>query len=204
MTLRRTTLTRRTPLRARPKHTETERPPAPPINFDAAAAAIANRERSAAAPRREHAPVPEPVPAASKPHDTGFPRVVRETMLDRDNLTCQRCGDPIDQESFLGYSMQHRDNRHMGGTRWEGVNLPSNGITMCGSATTGCHGWAESNPTEAERLGFAVQSWADPTTVPVKTHRGWRLLTDNGTAWPCPEPPNGDAHTVAQRKAAAR
>lgn len=71
----------------------------------------------------------------------------------------------------------------MGGTRWEGINLPSNLLTLCGSGTTGCHGWIEHHPTYAEDHGWSVRQHERLTVaaVPVWTWRGWQYLEDDGT-----------------------
>lgn len=204
MALRRTPLARKTPLRATSslsrgrRETPLERPPAPPLDFDQAARAMRRRAESEAAPRREHKPVPAPVPATKRPANTGFPSVVRQTILDRDGMACARCGVPVD---VVGFNLQHRDNRGSGGTRDPRLNRAANGLTLCGSGTTRCHGWVEGHPEEAERLGYAVQSWADPESVPVYyAGQGWMLLSDNGCRRPCPVPTDGNAHAAARRK----
>jgi hypothetical protein len=145
-------------------------------------------------------PVPKPEKVA-KVRPTGFPPVVRQMILDRDLLACARCGISIDRDGWPGYSLQHRDNRGSGGTSDPRANLAGNGLTLCGSGVTGCHGWAEDNETAACLLGYAVKSWAEPTSVPVYVHgRGWHLLDNNGGRTVCTEPPGGDAHAVAKRK----
>lgn len=68
----------------------------------------------------------------------------------------------------------------MGGTSRPAANALSNLITLCGSGTTGCHGWVESYPTAARELGLAVASWDNPLTIPVTTWRGLILLDDAG------------------------
>lgn len=198
--MRRTPLARKAPLRNRPT-TGTWTPPEPvPMDLDAAAAALAHQQASAEAPRRTHAPVPDPQ-RADRPKVTGaFPPVVRQTIIDRDHMLCQRCGRQADATAH-GYSMQHRNARGMGGTSDPRLARPSNGILLCGSGTTGCHGWVEANPEAAERLGLAVPSWADPESVPVLTFDGWVLLANNGAAYPCTPPTNGDALTSARRLA---
>jgi len=58
------------------------------------------------------------------------------------------------------------------------VNL----LTLCGSGTTGCHGWVEAHPQDATMSGWSVPSWADPATVPVRHwEHGWALATPDGT-----------------------
>jgi len=82
----------------------------------------------------------------------------------------------------------------MGGTTRPAINAPSNLLTLCGSGTTGCHGWVEAHPTDARARGLAVASWDVPALTPVQTWRGWVLLDDDGdfevlpdfTPWSCP------------------
>lgn len=99
----------------------------------------------------------------------------------RDDHRCVRCC-----ESDMGtpLSTHHRRNRGMGGSRWPGINLPSNLLTLCGSGTTGCHGWVTDHPREAMAAGLVVSKFADPTAMPVYTWRGWVQLTDDGEAVP--------------------
>lgn len=169
------------------------------MNPEAARHALTRQRDSLAAPRPLfEGPVADPVRPKPGP-DGSFTHLVRETILDRDHRTCMRCGAGIDGPA--GYSLQHRINRGAGGTSDPLIGRPSNGITLCGSATTGCHDWAEKHPLDAERAGYAVASWADPTSVPVLTYAGWLLLTDSGNAWAAMQPPDGDAHSVARRRA---
>lgn len=191
---------RRTPMkRATPTATRVEREPAP---FDPVAAktALTRQAHSLAAPRWFTGPVPDVSQRAPKPVSTGFPAEVRALILERDQHQCVACGIGVD--TGVGYSLQHRDNRGMGGTSSPHINQPVNGLTMCGSGTTGCHGKAEANPLWANRMGFAVAWWADPETVPVHTWRGWaRLVSGSPDLWLwCSAPPDGDAHTVGCRK----
>lgn len=77
----------------------------------------------------------------------------------------------------------------MGGSRWPGINAPANLLTLCGSGTTGCHGWVEHHPEWAKAHGWSVsRTWADgrllidPADVAVWTWRGWVLVS--GTVQP--------------------
>lgn len=83
-------------------------------------------------------------------------------------------------------STQHRVARGMGGTRWAGINLPSNLLTLCGSGTTGCHGWVEAHPVWATAHGWSVPRWEadEVATVPVWTWRGWVYLERIGALRP--------------------
>lgn len=110
-------------------------------------------------------------------------------IRDRDNWACVHCGcDAIYAAKFRGLTTQHRKARGMGGTTDPAINSPSNLITLCGSGTTGCHGWVEDNPTQAHQLGLAVWSHEDPLQVPVHTRQGWRLLDNDGLAVPTGPP----------------
>jgi hypothetical protein len=52
---------------------------------------------------------------------------------------------------------------------------------VCGSGTTGCHGWIEHHPDKAGKEGWHVRPWEDPDEVPVKILRQeWQTLLDNG------------------------
>lgn len=54
-------------------------------------------------------------------------------------------------------------------------------VWLCGSGTTGCHGWAEHFPAEAEPDGWALPSTAAPELVAIR-HYLWGpvLLTPDG------------------------
>lgn len=87
----------------------------------------------------------------------------------RDDRSCVRCG-----RSVIGirYSLHHRKPRSQGG-----ADTPANLITLCGTGTTGCHGWIESWRDAAGDAGWLVPRGADPAGVAVTT---WQ----HGPAWP--------------------
>lgn len=94
-------------------------------------------------------------------------RRARAAVKERDQGMCVRCGGP-------GTNWDHRKNRSQGG-RWEA----SNGQTLCGSGTTGCHGFVTLNPAAAVLEGFTVPSWARPELWPAWRHDvGWVLYFD--------------------------
>lgn len=100
---------------------------------------------------------------------------VRNERIDkRDQQRCARCGVII----WSGGSRHHRKFRSR-----RGGDEVSNGLLLCGSGTTGCHGWAHSNPRSARMAGFAVESHEDPRLVPVM-HAVYGLvwLDDEGGA----------------------
>ncbi len=111
--------------------------------------------------------------------DGAFTPDQREQILDRDGWCCARCGI-----SIMGrlYSIQHRQARGMGGRK--GANTIANGVTMCGTGTTGCHGWAESHPAQARETGWSIRtiSMDDPEQIPLTDLRGRVFfLTDDGS-----------------------
>lgn len=68
----------------------------------------------------------------------------------------------------------------MGGTSMN-LNKPSNLLLLCGSGTTGCHGWVESYRNDAREFGFLVRRGVDPQTVPIISPSGLiRYLNDEG------------------------
>lgn len=60
---------------------------------------------------------------------------------------------------------------------------PANIVELCGSGTTGCHGWVHQHVKEAVRLGLIVPLGRDPRTTPVCDWQGiWLRLNQDGTA----------------------
>lgn len=68
-------------------------------------------------------------------------------------------------------------------------------LTLCGSGTTGCHGWVHAHPNRAYQLGYLVSMSDDPIGQPVYYRTGgWQQLHADGTRHPCPPPENLPAH----------
>ena len=109
----------------------------------------------------------------------------RRAVLHRDGWKCRRCGRAVD------LTVHHRRPRSMGGTRRVAINGPANLVTLCGSGTTGCHGWVEGNRRIAYALGWLVPSWADPEAWPIRFAEGhwaqpkdhWWERLDRGDSW---------------------
>lgn len=96
----------------------------------------------------------------------------RETCAavdERDQYRCVRCGRYID-----GGSRHHRQLRR------GGDHSTANLILLCGSGTTGCHGWVHAHPLKSYEVGLMVHSWHDARDVPVLTVRGWLKLDRSG------------------------
>ena len=112
---------------------------------------------------------------------TGPSSSVVEAILERAQYSCEACGSLVGDRRGEDWSVQHRLPRRMGGTRWRGVNLPSNLMILCGSAVTGCHGFAESKRAAALAAGWLLSSNPDPTTTPALVCKRWVLLTNEAT-----------------------
>lgn len=101
---------------------------------------------------------------------------VRDLTMRRDRYRCVRCGKPLDS------TMASLHHRRLRSHPFEGLHNPSNLIWLCGSGTTGCHGWVHAHPAEAETDGYIVHAWDDPKTVPVTYHGlGPCTLNDDGS-----------------------
>ena len=99
-------------------------------------------------------------------------------LLARAGSACERCGNPLTGENL---SRHHRQRRRDGGDRL--TNL----LLLCGSGSTGCHGWVHAHPEEAREQGWIVPSWANPATTPVRLPDGYLwLLHDDGRKIPAP------------------
>lgn len=86
----------------------------------------------------------------------------RLVVLTRAFFLCERCGKRVDQSSI-----HHRTPRGMGGTRKKEINEPQNLLLLCGSGTTGCHGWIESHREEGYETGFLVRRGYKPEETPI-------------------------------------
>lgn len=106
----------------------------------------------------------------------------KRIALQRQGWHCMRCGTNIhDPSLWPGRSGHHRQLRRRADPAVR--DLPCNIVELCGSGTTGCHGWAHAHPAEAERFGYIIPSWRDPLSVPIRDWNGdWRWLLPDGTA----------------------
>lgn len=97
----------------------------------------------------------------------------RDLVLERDAWSCLRCRQGI---TGRPYSLHHRKGRIN--------NQPSNLITLCGSGSTGCHGYVHAHPWESYEQGWMIRRLGsdDPEMVPIKLDGGMVFLTDDGSA----------------------
>ena len=75
---------------------------------------------------------------------------VRQVVIDRAEQRCERCRRYLHEERA---SLHHRKLRSRGGE-----DSAANLVLLCGTGTTGCHGWVHLNPREATAAGFMVPS----------------------------------------------
>lgn len=102
------------------------------------------------------------------------PVKVTAAVDQRDARSCVRCGVSLE---VVSGSRHHRQRRRDGGHSVENL------VLLCGSGTTGCHGWVHANPTRAIAVGLIVPTWVrEIALVPVPTVSGWRRLHADGTA----------------------
>jgi hypothetical protein len=65
----------------------------------------------------------------------------------------------------------------MGGSKDSTLHLPANLIVLCGTGTSGCHGWVEANRSEARKLGLLIQKVESAEEIPFqdKSQVWWRI-----------------------------
>lgn len=94
--------------------------------------------------------------------NTGPTLETKRAVIGREGGRCFRCGKPlalwdgVEWVPCKPYSIHHRKPRGMGGTRDPEINSSTNLILLCGSGTTGCHGWVESRRATAKNWGLLL------------------------------------------------
>jgi hypothetical protein len=79
-------------------------------------------------------------------------------------------------------SIHHRINRGSGGSAK--LERPSLLIRMCGTGTTGCHGWVTNEPRQAGKWGWLLPKNnpdIDPEQERILLYDGWHILADDGS-----------------------
>ncbi|TDC25938.1 hypothetical protein E1211_30500, partial [Micromonospora sp. 15K316] len=133
----------------------------------------------------------KPTVRVQRPTDTGPDAATVQVVAVRDQGRCVRCGRYV-LAGMRGrdWSVQHRRARQ-GRDHRPDTNRPQNLILLCGSATTGCHGWVESYRSAARDGGWAIRQTEDPAAMPVDHHlhgRVW-LTADGGFTRHAPTAP---------------
>jgi hypothetical protein len=119
--------------------------------------------------------------------------VVRTAFFDRENGRCFRCRRLLrwEQRGAVydgGWSAHHRKPRGRGRSRDVALSVIENCLIVCGTGTTGCHGWVEKHRDRAIEQGLLIPGLATtdeyaPARVRVQRLSGsWWLLTPRGTA----------------------
>ena len=97
----------------------------------------------------------------------------RAMVLGRAGFGCEYCGGPLNP-----CSIHHRRPRQMGSTKADWINRPENLLALCGSGTTGCHGYFESHRTEGYSIGVLLRQGLWPWETPYRDRLGrWWLLS---------------------------
>lgn len=103
----------------------------------------------------------------------------RFIVFARAGYRCERCFKQL--HGVFGVSVHHRRPRMMGGSRNEKLHLPANLIVLCGSGTSGCHGWVESNRDKSRDHGYLIQKVDSAEIIPFRDDAGmWYLIDNNG------------------------
>lgn len=127
---------------------------------------------------------------------TGFSPRAERLILQRDGGKCGRCGlHVVHMRRGVDWSIHHRRPKGRGGTSLAWVNSAANGIVLCGSGTTRCHGDVESHREQAMQDGFLISANGrlKADEVPVKHARlGLVLLNDEGGYEPVGDEPMPD------------
>lgn len=68
----------------------------------------------------------------------------------------------------------------MGGSNNLDLHKCANLIALCGSGTTGCHGWVESNRGQSRELGYLIQKVESAELIPFRDDSGlwWHIFND--------------------------
>ncbi len=115
-------------------------------------------------------------PMKRRYRDTGPDPDTVELVLKRAGYSCESCDDGLYGKRGQGWHVHHRRPRKMGGTRWDGINLPSNLLVLCAF----CHADVESRRQHALDVGRLLLSFEDPPMVRVLVAQHWVYLTDDG------------------------
>lgn len=108
--------------------------------------------------------------------DTGPDQATVQQVLARSTWGCEVCGDGLYAQRGWDWHIHHRRPRAMGGTKWNGCNLPSNLLVVCKA----CHEDIESRREVALKYGRLVPQGTDPETVPCMVNARSLYLGNDG------------------------
>lgn len=141
---------------------------------------------------RDTRPLRVPRPRTT-PASTGPTQTQRSDLHRKHKGRCVICAAVLEPGA---YSDHHRAGRGMGGRKGAAradSNLPGRRLPLCGSGTTGCHGWVTDPPAGVTREHLEACGWVvrrshpDPQSVLVWSWRGWLSCLDDGTVEVVPE-----------------
>jgi 5-methylcytosine-specific restriction enzyme A len=110
-----------------------------------------------------------------------FTEFTRKTIKRRAGGQCELCGMPCTDGQI-----HHRKPRRAGGSIDPRVSDASNGVYIHAS----CHGKVESNRHWAIQRGWLLFAAEYPEEVPIRTWKGWVLLSTTGEAREVDAPDN--------------
>ena len=117
------------------------------------------------------------------------PQTVRVAFFHREQEACFRCRRPLRFEGRgIGWSAHHRKPRGSGGTSNPAIASITNLLVLCGSGTTGCHGWVESHRAKAEEIGYLVSALGLKSPADTRVQRAdgsWWMLMAAGATVEC-------------------
>jgi hypothetical protein len=120
-----------------------------------------------------------------------------EKIVARDQGKCVRCGRHVAHlQRGWAWSIHHRRPRGSGGTSLAWVDQAANGIILCGSGTTGCHGWVEKNRRAAIDAGYLISALGLSVAEDIPLHPellGFVYLTNDGGWIPVEEGPTPES-----------
>ena len=122
---------------------------------------------------------------------------LRANVVVREDGRCFRCGKQVaiyEPETYRDlpvvkriaqFSFHHRKPRGMGGSNSLDINIFPNLIVLCGTGTTGCHGWVEANREQAYKDGLLLHGvMGNPITTPAfSEYRGFWIDLTTGTVY---------------------
>lgn len=118
---------------------------------------------------------------------TGPSQQIVQAIIGRSTMFCEAghtCGAKyLSGERGYAWSVHHRRSRGMGGSKAPAINLPANLLVVCGSGTTGCHGFLEANPLWAFDNGLRIHTLPQRLTVPIDSLLHGRVLLDDNAGW---------------------
>lgn len=104
---------------------------------------------------------------------TAISQTTVDLINERSGGVCEVC------EAAPASNLHHRRARGMGGTRAQ-IHGPEWLLHLCGTGTTGCHGYIENHPEISYSKGWKLRRTREPAISPVQLGGRWYILTPDG------------------------